>query len=218
MSVTHAKVSAIADSTNTAEVRPSDWNAGHILTAWEDLRVEPTARTTGTFAPTFEKWLDDSGNSSRGVYLYSFDDAASNAEKEVFFTMQMPHAWNATPIYFHVHWIGSTSDTTAAPRWGLEYQWMDIGETYTNSSIVYGITKYPVDADITALKHYLTTFTPLDPSTTANGLSSILIGRLFRNSSDAADTYNVGGNKCGLLYIDAHYQMDALGSDEELSK
>lgn len=28
-------------------------------TDWDDLRVEPIARTTGANAPTFEKWYDD---------------------------------------------------------------------------------------------------------------------------------------------------------------
>ena len=45
-------------------------------TVWEDLRLEPVARTTGTNAPTFEKWYDDIAGTSRGVYLYSFDDVA----------------------------------------------------------------------------------------------------------------------------------------------
>jgi hypothetical protein len=187
-------------------------------TVWEDLRIEPTARTTGSFAPTFEKYVDDSGGTSRGVYLYSFDDAASNAEKEVFFSMQMPHSWAATPISLHVHWVGTHNDTVAAPRWGLEYAWRSIGGTFTDSVIIYTVDKYPVDANVTALKHYLSEFVDLNPSTTANGISSILVGRLFRNSSDAADTYNVSGNKCGLLYIDAHYEANTLGSREELTK
>lgn len=190
---------------------------GNAMT-WEDLRIEPVARGTGSNNPAFEKYLDDSTNASKGVYLYSFPDEDASSENEVFFTMQMPHAWAGTPIYMHVHWIGSHSDTTAAPRWGLEYAWQSIGGTYADTTIIYAVTKHPVDADVTALKHYLTSFAAIDPSTTANGLSSVLIGRIFRNSSNVADTYNVSGNKCGLLYIDAHYQADTLGSREELSK
>ncbi len=49
----------------------------------------------------------------------------------------------------------------------------------------------------------------------ADGLSSILIGRLFRNSSAAGDTYT---DKVGLLYIDAHYQINSLGSTDEYTK
>lgn len=185
---------------------------------WDDLRVEPVARTTGSNAPTFEKWLDDSGGTSRGVYLYSFDDANAGSEKEVHFTMQMPHGWNGGDIHIHVHWIGAVADTTAEPRWGLEYAWKEIGEVFGDTTIVYAATKYPTDADVTAFKHYLTEFSATSPGSTADGLSSVLIGRLFRDSANAADTYNATGAKCGLLYIDAHYQLNSIGSTDELSK
>ena len=188
---------------------------------WEDLRVEPVARTTGTNAPTFEKWLDDSAGTSRGVYLYSFDDVAAAAEKEVFFTMQLPHAWAGTAIALHVHWIGNNSDTTATPYWGLEYAWKEIGEVFGDTVIVHGtgnVTPAGTDPDITARKHYLTEFDDITPGSTQDGLSSILIGRLFRNSSATEDTYNVAGNKCGLLYIDAHYEVNSFGSNLEYVK
>jgi hypothetical protein len=189
---------------------------------WEDLRIEPSARTTGANAPTFEKWYDDSAGTSRGVYLYSFDDAAGGSEKEVFFTMQMPHAWDGGSIAMHVHWVGAVDDTTADPRWGLEYAWKDIGEVFGDTTIVYSdgthVTTAGADANVTAGKHYITEFADLAPGSTADGLSSILIGRLFRDSANAADTYNAAGAKCGLLYIDAHYQLNSLGSDEEYTK
>ena len=189
---------------------------------WEDLRIEPSARTTGANAPTFEKWLDDVAGSSRGVYLYSFDDAAGGSEKEVFFSMQMPHAWDGGPIEIHVHWIGDVDDTTADPRWGLEYAWKDIGEVFGDTTTVYSdgthIATAGADANVTAKKHYITKMGTFTPGATADGLSSIFIGRLFRDSANAADTYNAAGAKCGLLYIDAHYQINSLGSTDEYTK
>ena len=186
---------------------------------WEDLRVEPVARTTGTNAPTFEKWYDDAAGTSRGVYLYSFDDAAAGSEKEIFFTMQLPHAWAGTAISMHVHWVGSHDDTTADPRWGLEYTWREVGQLFNNTTTIYSegthITFEGNDPDVTAGYHYITEFNDLS---TVTGISSVLIGRLFRNSSDAGDTYNVSGNKCGLLYIDAHYEVNSFGSNTEYTK
>jgi hypothetical protein len=192
-------------------------------TAFEDLRIEPTARTSGTNAPTFEKWLDDSAGTSRGVYLYSFDDAAANAEKEIFFTMQVPHNYKlGGAINIHVHWIGNNADTAAAPRWGLEYAWKDIGEVFADTVIVYSdgsnYTASGTDANVSALKHYISKFAAITPGTTEDGMSSILIGRIFRNSSAAGDTYDVASNKCGLLYIDAHYEIDSFGSSSEYTK
>jgi hypothetical protein len=195
-------------------------STGHVTFAgtakpWQDMLIEPIARTTGVNAPTFEKWYDDAGGTSRGVYLYSFDDAVTASEKEVFFNMQMSHSWDGGDIQFHVHWVGAVNDTTATPRWGLEYIWREPGGTYSDTTIVYATGNHLSEADITAGKHYITSFTALSPGSTADDLSSVLIGRLFRNSGDAADTYNAVGAKCGLLYIDAHYQLARIGSNNE---
>ena len=192
---------------------------------WDDLRIEPTLRSTGPNIPTFEQWFDDNGigdtGSTRGIYLYSFDDSAT--EKEVFFTMQLPHDWNCDDIYLHVHWIGAVADTTSAPRWGLEFNWKEIGATFGAAGIIYTDGKNYIDgttddANVVAGKHYISKFTVQSPDTTQDGMSSILIGRLFRNSGDVLDTYNASGAKCGLLYIDAHYQRNSIGSNDEYVK
>lgn len=185
---------------------------------WDDVRVEPVERLTGANTPTFEKWLDDQAGTSRGVYLYSFDDAAVALEKELHFTMQMPHSWDGGPIHFHVHWVASHADTAARPYWGLEYAWQEIGAVFGDTTTVYSSVQVPDEADIVQFKHYKSEFAPLTPGSTSDGLSTILVGRLFRNSSSANDTYDVAGNKCGLLYIDGHFQLNSLGSTDEYSK
>jgi hypothetical protein len=196
------------------------WDA----TCYEDLRIEPTARNTWANAPTFEKRYDDSAGTSRWVFLYSFDDAITASEKEVFFTMQMPHAWELwTAISMHVHRVWNTDDTDATPiRW-LEYTRKDIWQVYWDTTIVYSTgenidSDWTPDPNVTAGKHYIWEFADLVPWTTADWLSSIIIWRLFRRSWDASDTYDVAGNKCGLLYIDAHYKVNTLWSRQEYVK
>ena len=178
---------------------------------WDDIRIEPTARTTGTFSPTFEQYFTN-GSGSRGVYLFSFDDAASNAEKEVFFTLQLPHAWAQTDIHMHVHFIPAATVNSSAVRWGMEYTWAEPMTVYGNTTIVYASVAEGSPANMVANTHYITEFAALAPSASQNGFSSTLIARLFRNSSDAADTYT---NKVGLLYVDAHIELDKLGSNGE---
>lgn len=194
------------------------WENYKLLNRWDDLRIEPIARTTGANAPVFEKWYDDTAGTSRGVYLYSFDDAVAGSEKEIHFTMQMPHDWNGGEVHIHVHWIGAVADTNATPRWGLEFTWKNIGQVFADTTIIYATGNEQLDTDIIANKHYITEFTTQTPDSTQNGLSTVLIGRLFRNSANAADTYNATGAKCGLLYIDAHYIKDAMGSYLEYQK
>lgn len=185
---------------------------------WEDLRIEPQARTTGANAPTFEQWFDDTAigdtGSSRGVYLYSFADGAS--EMEIFFSAQMPHAWDGGAISIHAHWVPYAAATDKKVIWGLEYNFKRIGEVFGgNAAIVYDTALFPADADYVAGKHYISEFADITPGATQNGISAILIGRLFRKSNDAADNYT---NKAGLLYIDIHYQLNSLGSTDEYTK
>lgn len=189
-------------------------------TYFEDLRIEPSVRTSGNHAPVLEKWGDDLAGTSIGVWAYSFDDVSAADEKEVMFSMQMPHAWKlGSDIAIHVHWLANLADTTATPRWGLEYCMAEIGTTFPDTTIVYAVGNTEADADVKAYHHYVTAFAAITPGASADGISTVLMGRLFRNSSNAADTYNVGGgNKCGLLYVDAHVECDALGSRSEWTK
>lgn len=217
-----ANTSHFGDDTNYTEFE-ADGSMNIVGTAkvWDDLRVEPNVRGTGANNPSFEKYFD-TGAGSRGVYLYSFDDANAGSEKEVFFTMQLPHAWAGTAVSVHAHWVGAVADTSSAPRWGLEYTWADIGEAFPNTLIIYtdgvNYTGGTPDTGITAGKHYISEFADLTPTAAQNGISAIFIGRLFRDSANAGDTYNASGAKCGLLYIDAHYEINTLGSRDEYAK
>jgi hypothetical protein len=62
-------------------------------------------------------------------------------------------------------------------------------------------------------KHYIAGFPSVDA--TGKKISSILMCRLFRNSTNAADTY--GGN-AALLSFDIHYEIDAIGSRLQYTK
>jgi len=189
---------------------------------WDDLRVEPVSRSTGVNVPAFEKWFDDAGlaivtasGTSRGTWLYSFDDVVAESEKELFFNVQYSHAWDGGTAYVHVHWVGSHADTTATPRWGMEYNFKEPGATFGATTTIYAIGNHVNDANLVAGKHYITSFAAITPDSTQDGLSSVMTCRIFRNSSNAADTYDVSGNKCGLLYVDAHYQLARIGSNDE---
>lgn len=184
---------------------------------WEDLRIEPVIRGSGVQVPSFEKWYDDVAGTSRGVYLYSFDDVhVANQEKEIHFTMQMPHAWDQGAISIHVHWVPFATENATDVEWGLEYAWKEPGAVFGDTAIIYSsLTLLPDDANITIGKHYISEFADISPDSTQDGLSSILIGRLFRHSTGGNDTYT---NKVGLLYIDAHYQLNSLGSNDEYLK
>lgn len=188
----------------------SDGSISFLGTAsgWEDLRIEPTIRSPGTNDPTYTQWFTD-GAGSRGVYLYDFTDVITASQKEIFFTIQMPHSWKGTAITPHVHWIPKVAGTAQRPVWGMEYSWADTGTSFGNTNIVYTTSLIPNDVNLVINRHYKSFFDAITPSTSQDGISSILIGRIFRRSGDASDTYT---GTCGLLSIDFHYEIDTIGS------
>ena len=97
------------------------------------------------------------------------------------------------------------------PNW-LEYTWTEIGGDFSNTSIIYASTHFPADANVVAGRHYITNFASNSPSATQDGISSMLICRVFRNATGGNDTYE---HDAGLLEIDFHYPMDRVGSRTE---
>jgi hypothetical protein len=176
---------------------------------WDDLRIEPTARGTGAKTPVYIAY-------KTSMYLYAFDDAAAAAEKELNFKMQMPHSWKqGTAVHMHVHWLSlSTGNPNEVVRWGFEYCVANINAVFPATATIYATAPYsPPSTTPTIDTHYLTEFAEI--SMTGKTVSCIMLGRIFRNSSNAADTFT---GTAGLVSIDAHYQLDSLGSSSELTK
>ncbi len=149
------------------------------------------------------------------VQCYFFEKKTLANEQQVFFAVQIPHDWKeGTAIYPHIHW-SPQSGVAGAVVWGFEYTWQNY--------VAAGPVAFPATttiktttADVTAAdndKHFITSFASLDG--TGKKISSILMCRLFRNSSNAADTY--GGNSA-LLSFDIHYEIDGMGSRDPFVK
>lgn len=183
-------------------------------TIWDDLRVEPVIRAAGSNDPTFTKWFDN-GAGSRGVFLYNLTDAITASQKEIFFSVQLPHSWKGTIIYPHVHWIPSVAGVAQRPVFGMEYTWADIGSAFGNTSIIYTNSLVPNDTNLTQYRHYVSAFPGITPTTSQDDISTVLMCRVFRYSGNASDTYT---GTCGMLYVDFHYEMDSLGSHTDFTK
>jgi len=183
-------------------------------TVWDDLRVPlATVRASGTKPPSFDVFK---GNTR----AWAFSDEIEANEEKIFFQCQMPHNWKlGSNIYPHIHW--SPAENPAGPdndvvRWELEYTWASINEAFPGTSTIY------VNAEMgaaDALKHLLHHFTDGVNnyiSGAGKGLSSILNCRLTRASGNVADTYD--GKDAFGIEIDFHYEIDSMGSNEEISK
>lgn len=180
-------------------------------TVYDDVRIEPTARNVGVKAPTF-------GTFTGGIFAYLFDNAVVSSEKELFFQLQLPHAWKeGTVIYPHVHWSPLTTGSAGEKvRWGLEYTVAKPGGTFGATGTIYGADLVPGVGGTTPTQnvHYIT---PLGSgmAMTGNTLSSVIAARVFRNSSHGDDTFT---GTVAMLYVDFHVEINTLGSREEYIK
>jgi hypothetical protein len=206
----------IGGTTNGIEIsKGGTLKAIGTATWFDDLRVEPTVRSTGSKAPSYTNY--QAGGSASGLYFYLFDNAIAANEKEVNFKLQMPHGkLLASAIHLHIHWVPtSTGSAGDKVRWGLEYTKANPNGTFgAVGAYIYATDPVsPPSTTPTAHTHYITEFADIDM--TGDALSTIILCRLFRNSSNAADSF---AGDVGLLYIDAHVEYSQLGSNEEYTQ
>lgn len=188
---------------------------GARVTYWDDLRIPITStKLGGSRDPGFAVFKKNAGGTSQGVFLYWFD---AGTEEELYFVAQMPHGWDRTALRPHVHWTPAvTADGDPASQkvlWGLEYAWAEIGADFPTTTTISTSTHFPADADVVAGRHYLSVFPEIASSTSVDGLSSMLVCRLFRDAGNLLDTYE---HDAGLIEIDFHYAMGQAGSKQEL--
>lgn len=174
-------------------------------TVWDDMMTGGLAvKPTGTGDPVLT-------NFSGGLYLYKFtDEAVAANEKQVQFTIQLAHSYKeGSDITVHVHFIPE-DNAGGNCRWGLEYLWANVDGTMAGSTIYVdancGTATFPC--------HKLGSFAAISGS--GKTISSMLVCRLFRNSSHANDTYN--SKSVYLLAADAHFEKDTVGSRAILTK
>jgi hypothetical protein len=176
-------------------------------TMWDDARTPVSSvRLKGSKDPTWTAWLTN-------LQILAFSDqAVAGNEEEVLFFLQFSHSLKlGTDIYPHVHWVAEDA-TAGTVRWGLEYSWANINDAFPSTTTIY------VDdaVDTTAANtHQIAGFSAIDWSSN-DGVSPLLVGRLFRNSSSANDTYT--GKWAGLLEFDCHFEIDTPGSKQATSK
>jgi hypothetical protein len=179
---------------------------------WNDLEIPLISSNAGSLnPPTLEKMVDN-GAGSEGVWAYSFNDAATAGnEKSLLFSRQMPHDWKeGTAIHAHIHWAPSTTDAGNV-KWGLEYTIQDVnGGAFPTTTIITGTAQA---AGGVALAHKVQAIGVIDM--TGKKISAVILGRVFRNSSHASDTY--AEDAFGISF-DFHYQRDAEGSRQEYAK
>lgn len=193
-----------------------DLNAGELQSGvgwvriqphWDDLRSPGTATTAaGAKQPSFLQFRAD-GAGSVGAYAYLFPPAI---EREIFFTVQMPHSWiEGTEVEPHVHW--SPNDNSAGTVvWALEYTVASVGDQFPLTTTTYAYAK----ASGVQYDNLIGGFEP-DIDMTGQNLSCQIVGRLYRDATAVEDDYGLGA---WFHEMDIHFQLDGLGSNQTLRK
>jgi hypothetical protein len=133
---------------------------------------------------------------SGGVKSFGFDGGAST--EELFYHLDVQHDYvTGTNVIFHVHWTPATA-TGGDVKWQLEYQWVEAGTTWPAPTLASVVTA----AGTTAWADKRSDITISGTGHTYN--SRILI-RLFRNPTDAADTY---AGDAVLTSVGLHYSAN----------
>lgn len=180
-------------------------------TKWDDLRVT----------------LDNGSNAAQvnsipgisGPQLWYFRN--DQGVEAMSFQVQLPHTWvEGTTIYPHLHWTPRGNNVSGNVEWNLDYSWVNydastvqVFPAVTTSTVV----ATPASGNFVQSGHYITSLTSGNSGIDGTGkkISSILICRIWRNSSNASDTYN---DDAGVLFMDFHIQIDGYGSRSTFTK
>ncbi len=168
---------------------------------WKDLVSDPVPHGTTT---------KDPAETAIGGSFYralEFDNAVLANEKEVYVAFHINHDYMmGTRVYPHVHWTpGNVTDNTKAVRWGFQYAVAKGHQQQAWSTT--GTTAYVTQsATSTAYMHQVAELSDADaiPATSLEP-DSVILMRIFRNSSDAADTLT---GSAWVVTVDCHYLAD----------
>lgn len=206
--VTSPATSLIVYNTATAGTAPNNVTPGYYFwdgTMWLRLTA---SNTSNTVIDDLRVTIDKGTNSAQlgtltginGPEIWFFRNGAG--VEAMSFTAQLPHNWKSgSIIYPHIHWVPKTSGAGDV-QWNLDYSWVDLNQTFpaiATSSVV-------VTGPFTANNHLMSPLTLGNTGIDGTGksASSILICRIWRDSSLSSDTYS---SDAGGLSIDFHISL-----------
>lgn len=139
-----------------------------------------------------------------GRVLAFANEAAAEDEEAAYLIVSLPGDYLAgSPVIVGLQYAYSTSTTGEVARFGLDYTWTDINEAAAGAATIYALTYATTGA--ADIPRY-SAFTELAGTGKAGG---VIVARLFRNSTDSADTY--AGNVY-LLAVVVSYRTIAVGA------
>ena len=179
---------------------------------WDDLLINSGLfKFAGSSDPVWGNWQITGGTINFRVLQFDLND-------QIFFTCQLPHTYKeGTNLRCHVHWtpraLGAAHSGDAV-GWKLDYSWANInGDPFPAES---SVSMLDTCSGTNEFHEVSAGLTELDG--TGKTISSMLVGRLYRDST--GDTWGdvSHANSPALLQFDLHHEIDGQGSRLEWVK
>lgn len=184
---------------------PLNWQRTPLIESsggYDDIRTPGTSVRLGASAPSLVAFAG-----SGTLYVPAFGGVGP--VQEVFFSIQMPHSWSeGSPIYPHIHW-SPVNGNSGNVKWNLEYTKASVNGVFGTPTTLSAVDP----ASGTAWSHQVIGFGEVDM--TDHKISTMLHCRIWRDSSDAQDTYT---SDAAFLEVDFHFKQDSIGSSEPFVK
>lgn len=179
---------------------------------WDDVLPYAFNPSTGLTALGSK----DYGTTGFKFYFWSRNAAANEAAQ---FFFQIPHRMlEGGDAHFHLHVIPSANGAAGNEdvELKLEYQWVNIGGSYSASANSTDTDVFRVGA-AEANKHVLWEFTPAlaGAGKTLSADLLVKVSRLTKTADVVHDNYT---GDVYLRFADVHMQIDAQGSTDETAK
>jgi hypothetical protein len=178
---------------------------------WDDLRLVPSSFDyPGNNDPTIVDYQPAGSGTTFKVWKFDKDDAG-------YASVQMPHSYKeGSDLHFHIHWTScnrGTTEGTAKVGWKVDYSIANVHGNFVASQTV------DLSDACSGVNHRHEITNSVAVSGTGLSISHIILLKIYRSDTGADDTWaGTGSNAPALLEFDIHYQIDALGSKQEVSK
>jgi len=159
--------------------------------------------------PSLENWQPGLSGTTFKIWKFKEND-------EVYFSCQLPHTYKeGTDLIPHVHWTPGdrgNEESGNVVAWKLDYSWININGVFLPSSTI-DMSDACSGVDDT---HELASNETIDG--TSKKISSMIICRLYRDSTGDTWVGTTNAQSPGLLEFDIHFEIDTLGSRQEIIK
>lgn len=168
---------------------------------WVDYNIDLTALPNGASAP------DLVALNGGTILVYAFDGGATT--EQLFGKLEINHDWaEGTNIIPHIHWLPTTA-AVGNVKWNLTYSWTDLSTAEPVATTISVVTATAGSAWFNQQSAF--------PEIPHEGrkVGSQFCFRLWRNPSDAQDTYTADA---AIKTLGIHAQVDSFGSRKVVQK